>query len=119
VARYHSAVISKTADITSSHSAVVPKVTTWLQKTRMLPLKRQRRKKGKTAQLPPLKILTVNQPFFLYEYAGKSKMRLDDSKVDYSSITFKNNSYIKHKYDRPIDGKVKEHTQNGAKSSSL
>jgi hypothetical protein len=51
-------------------------------------------------------------------------MRLDDSKIDYSSITSRNNGYIKHKYDRPIDekssdGKAKECTQNGAKSSSL
>jgi hypothetical protein len=30
----------------------------------------------RTTRLLPLKMLTVNQPFFLYEYAGKSKMRL-------------------------------------------
>jgi hypothetical protein len=52
------------------------------------------------------------------------KMWLDDSKIDYSSITSRNNDYIKHKNDRPIDGKrsdekAKERTQNGAKSSSL
>jgi hypothetical protein len=51
-------------------------------------------------------------------------MQLDDSKIDYSSITSRNNGYIKHKNDQPIDGKrsdgkAKERTQNGAKSSSL
>jgi hypothetical protein len=30
----------------------------------------------RTTRLLHLKILTVNQPFFLYEYTGKSKMRL-------------------------------------------
>jgi hypothetical protein len=50
----------------------------WLKRTRLLPLKCQHRKK--TIRLLPLKILTVNQPFFLYEYAGRLKMRLNNSK---------------------------------------
>jgi hypothetical protein len=42
----------------------------------------------------------------------------------YSSITSKNNGYIKHKYNRSTDcerngGKAKKRTQNGMKSSSL
>jgi hypothetical protein len=76
VARYHSAVISKTP--------TSPAIT------RSLFLKRRRGSKGlgcylqntdvatkkgggRTTRLPPLKILTINQTFFLYKYAGKSK----------------------------------------------
>ena len=84
----------------------------------MLPLKRRRRKK--TIRLLPLKILTVNQPFYLYEYAGKSKMRLDDSK---SLLKHYIQEQRLHKHDRPIDwkrsdGKTKKRMPNGMKSSS-
>ena len=92
-----------------------------LKRTRLLPLKRRRRKK--TIRILPLKILTVNQPFFSTNMQADLKC---DSTIPsrYSSITSENNGYIKHKYNRSTDckrndGKAKKRTQNGMKSSSL
>jgi hypothetical protein len=58
----------------------------------------------KTIRLLPLKTPTVNQPFFLYEYAGGIKCGAAFASR-YSSIVSKNNGYIKHKYNRSTDYK--------------
>jgi hypothetical protein len=81
VAQYTSAVISKNADVTSLHSAAVSKATDVACYHSAVTSKTPTSKKSKTTRSPPLKILTVNQLFFLYEYAGKSKTRLNDSKL--------------------------------------
>jgi hypothetical protein len=72
MARYRSGVISKNADVTSNHSAVISKTTTWLKKTRLLPLKRRRRKKNHSVTTS--ENTNGKSAVFLYEYAGKSKM---------------------------------------------
>jgi hypothetical protein len=66
----------------------------WLKRTRLLPLKRRRRKK--TIRLLPLKTLTVNQLFFSMNM--QVDLKCDSTTPSrYSSITSENNDYIKHK----------------------
>jgi hypothetical protein len=66
----------------------------------MLPPKRRCRKKGgRTTRLPPLKILTVNQTFFSTNM--QANLKCDPTILSrYSSITSKNNGYIKRKHDQ-------------------
>jgi hypothetical protein len=130
VACCHSAVISKTPASPVTARWLFLKTPTWPVITRLLSLKRRRhhqslgryfqsddvvqkdsavtsktltsqqKKGGRTTRLPPLKILTINQTFFLHEYAGKSK-KCDPAILSrYSSVTSKNNGYIKRKHDQ-------------------
>jgi hypothetical protein len=132
VPSHHSVVVSINADMAQYNLAVISKTLMLPVFTRSLFLKHRRdsavtsktpASQKRTTRLLPLKILTVNQSFFSTNMQANLKC---DSTIPscYSSITSKNNGYIKHKHDRPIDWKrsdrkAKKHTQNGMKSSSL